>query len=217
MPLKKQLVLFDIDGTLVDVKGAGRRSFIRALKETWDVDDALDDVKFGGATDLGVLAQLRKRLHLPDAHDRAFFRAMSAVLLAELQKDRPHVYAGVHDCLARLVADDGTLLGFVTGNAMRCAHVKVEQAGIDFTEFDVGGYGDEHADRNELAALAKARAERAHGAFERVVLIGDTPSDIFAARSIGARAVGVTTGHAPRTALVDAGADVVLDSLADLD
>ncbi len=214
--MKKTLVLLDIDGTLVDVKGAGRRSFIRAMREVWQVDDALDDVKFGGATDLGVLAQLRQRLTLDAQHDRRFFRAMAEVLLAELQRDKPRVYDGVHDYLQRCIDDDSVGLGFVTGNAMRCAHVKVEQAGIDFTEFDVGGYGDEHHDRNVLAAMAKERAERAWGSFERVLLIGDTPSDILAARSIGAHAVGVTTGHAPRDALVAAGADLVVDSLADV-
>lgn len=214
--MKHTLVLFDIDGTLVDVKGAGRRSFIRALKEVWDVDDALDDVKFGGATDLGVLAQLRLRLALDAVHDRRFFRAMAAVLLAELQNDRPRVYDGVHAYLGRCFDDDGVGVGFVTGNAMRCAHVKVEQAGIDFTEFDVGGYGDEHHDRNVLAAMAKERAERAWGPSERVLLIGDTPSDILAARSIGATAIGVTTGHGTREALVAAGADRVVDSLEDI-
>lgn len=214
--MKQTLVLLDIDGTLVDVKGAGRRSFIRALKDTWDVDDALDDVKFGGATDLGVLAQLRQRLPLDAVHDRAFFRAMAAVLLAELQRDRPHVYDGVHDFLGRCIDDDGVQLGFVTGNAMRCAHVKVEQAGIDFTEFDIGGYGDEHHDRNVLAAMAKERAERACGGFERVLLIGDTPSDIRAAQAISAVAIGVTTGHASADALRDARADLVVASLADV-
>lgn len=209
----KQLVLFDIDGTLVDVRGAGRRSFIRALRDTWEIDDALDDVRFGGATDLGVLGQLRKRLDLDARRDAEFFRNMERALGAELSAEKPLVYAGVHACLARLRADVDVVLGFVTGNAMRCAFVKVEQAGIDRSAFDVGGYGDEHADRNELAALARRRAESAQGHFDRVVLIGDTPSDVAAAKAIGAVAVAVTTGHASREALEGCGADVVVDSL----
>ena len=47
-----------------------------------------------------------------------------------------------------------------------------------------------------------------------MLLIGDTPSDIKAAKAIRATAIGVTTGHASRDALVDAGADLVVDSLA---
>ena len=213
----KTLVLFDIDGTLVDVRGAGRRACIRALKDTWSVDDALDDVKFGGATDLGVLQQLRRRLALDVAHEAAFFRHMERALAAELSVERPRVYDGVHAFVGRCVDDVDTTLGFVTGNAMRCAFVKVEHAGIDRTRFDVGGFGDEHPDRNELARLAKARAVAARGDFDRVLLIGDTPNDVAAAKAIGAVAVAVTTGHASRASLEDAGADVVVDSLADVD
>jgi phosphoglycolate phosphatase len=207
------LVLFDIDGTLVDVRGAGRRSFIRALRDTWSIDDTLDDVRFGGATDLGVLAQLRQRLDLDTESEAAFFRNMERALAAELSTEKPLVYAGVHACLARLTKDVDVTLGFVTGNAMRCAFVKVEQAGLDRSVFDVGGYGDEHPDRNELARLARTRAESAQGPFERVLLIGDTPSDVRAAKAIGAVAVAVTTGHASRAALEACGADVIVDSL----
>lgn len=218
----KQLVLFDIDGTLVDVRGAGRRAFVRALERTWGVNDLLADVNFAGATDLGVLRQLRGRLPLDDVHDRAFFAHMEQTLLAELAAERPRIYDGVEPYLATLVArgiDDGgdTALGFVTGNAKACAWVKVDRAGLDRRGFGVGGYGDEHHDRPELARLAKERAEaRAGHTFERVLLVGDTPSDVQAAKHIGAVAVGVTTGHFTRQQLVDAGADVVVDRLDQL-
>jgi phosphoglycolate phosphatase-like HAD superfamily hydrolase len=212
----RELILFDIDGTLVDVKGAGRRAFARAVALTWEIEDALADVKFGGATDLGVLGQLRRRLQLAEERDPQFFRHLEQALVAELTRERPHVYDGVHRYLQHLMVHDQVVLGLVTGNARRCAHAKVEHAGLDGSRFHVGGFGDEHPDRCALAALALERAVSATGPFDRVVLIGDTPSDILAAHSIGAVAVGVTTGHAPRQALVEAGADVIVDSLAEL-
>ncbi|MDP2343009.1 MAG: HAD family hydrolase [Deltaproteobacteria bacterium] len=214
--MSSSLILFDIDGTLVDVRGAGRRAFVRALELTWGVVDELHDVQFRGGTDLGVLHQLRARLPLADAHDRAFFRAMEQTLLQELRAQKPRVFAGVHATLQHFV-DDDAVLGFVTGNAMRCAFVKVEEAGIDRRPFDVGGFGDEHPDRRVLARLAKERAEQVRGGpFERVLLIGDTPNDVDAARHIGATAVGVTTGSYDRQSLIACGADVVVDSLSEL-
>jgi phosphoglycolate phosphatase-like HAD superfamily hydrolase len=210
------LILFDIDGTLVDVRGAGRRAFVRALQHTWGVVDELQDIQFKGGTDLGVLQQLRRRLPLPEAHDRAFFRALEQTLVQELREEKPRVYEGVQRCLQHFV-DDAAVLGFVTGNAMRCAFVKVEEAGIDRRPFDVGAFGDEHADRRVLAHLAKERAEQARGVvFQRVLLIGDTPNDVDAAIAIGATAVGVTTGAYDRAALLECGADVVVDSLQEL-
>lgn len=219
--LPHTLVLFDIDGTLVDVAGAGRRAFSGALKAAWDIDDDLADITFAGATDLGVLMQLQMRHPLPaiedTKHTQAFFRAMEGLLLMGLLADPPTVYDGVQSCLGLWSEDPGVVMGLVTGNAMRCAHVKLECAGVDRSVFDVGGYGDEHHDRDVLARLAIDRAERGRGhPFDRVILVGDTPSDVVAAHAVGAIAVGVTTGRYDREALLACGAHVVLDSLASL-
>jgi phosphoglycolate phosphatase len=208
-------VLFDIDGTLLDVHGAGRQAFSAALRETFGVDDALEHVRFAGATDRGVLAQLRQRHAHPLDDEPAFFRAMQHALAAALLVEPPRVYDGVHACLARLAASSDVVLGLVTGNAMGCAHVKLERAGLDGSIFDVGGYGDEHEDRDVLAHLARQRAEQARGhPFARIVLVGDTPSDVRAAHAVSGIAVAVTTGHYGRDALTNAGADVVVDDLA---
>lgn len=214
-PSPRRLVLFDIDGTLLDVKGAGRRAFAEALTLTWGVSDDLADVRFAGATDTGVLAQLRQRHTLPEAHEALFFQHMEKTLAKALLDERPHVYPGVRECLLSWSRTDA-MLGLLTGNALRTAHVKLELAGLDRSRFDVGGYGDEHPDRDELARLALRRAEAGSGHRFEVTVIGDTPSDIKAARAIAARAVGVTTGHYTRAQLQDAGADVVVDTLADV-
>lgn len=213
----KTLILFDIDGTLVDVLGAGRLSFAQALTATWQVVDDLADVTFAGATDMGVLQQLRGRHALHDGLQAEFFRQMEHALSTALTTTAPRLYDGVRECLSVWQQAPHAVLGLVTGNGRRCAHLKLEYAGIDPGIFDVGGYGDEHHDRNALAALAKQRAEAGHGgAFDVVYLVGDTPNDIVAALHIGAVAVGVTTGHFDRAALLKAGATIVVDSLATL-
>ena len=48
-------------------------------------------------------------------------------------------------------------------------------------------------------------------------MIGDTPKDIDCARAHGARSIGVTTGPFDRAALEAAGADLVVDSLGEVD
>ena len=211
----RSLVLFDIDGTLVDVRGAGRRAFAAGIEEAWGIADDLFDVNFAGATDLLVLQQLRRRLVLPQEGETRFFRAMERALSAALLAEPPRVFSGVKETLSALAVSSDVVLGLVTGNSARCATVKIEAGGIPRTWFSVGAFGDEHADRNELARRAREAATRGHGAFTTLVLVGDTPADIVAAHMIGAHAVAVTTGHYDRAQLLAAGAHFVVDDLRD--
>jgi phosphoglycolate phosphatase len=220
----KTLVLWDIDGTLVDVKGAGRRAFIHGIERAWGVVDDLADVKFAGATDLGVLASLRQRLHLPEVHTRAFFEHMAAhlertllegVLSGANSGHASPVDGAVH--VVRALHERGVVQGLVTGNARATAFVKLKAAGIDASVFVAGAYGDEHADRNELArrALVRAQESGAHvqGPGARTFLVGDTARDVEAAKIIGAVAIALLRRVEERDALVRAGADHVIERL----
>ena len=72
--------------------------------------------------------------------------------------------------------------------------------------------GDDHHERNEIAALACVRAPADTPVR---VLIGDTPNDIHAAHANGLKAVAVATGWVTADALAEAGADLVLPDFAD--
>jgi phosphoglycolate phosphatase-like HAD superfamily hydrolase len=65
-------------------------------------------------------------------------------------------------------------------------------------------------------AIARSRAAAKYGAEpEEVVLIGDTPLDVRAAREAGARCVAVASGPHATSELRAAGADSVLADLTD--
>jgi phosphoglycolate phosphatase-like HAD superfamily hydrolase len=109
----------------------------------------------------------------------------------------------------------------VTGNARAIAVTKLEALDLaEHIDFEIGGYGEDGADRAVLVGLAIQRAERKYGVrFDprRVVVIGDTPHDIKGAHDNGAVAVGVATGGSSAEELTAAGADVVLADLTKLD
>ena len=86
------------------------------------------------------------------------------------------------------------------------------------SRFKVGAFGSDHANRPELPAIARARAEALLGrqiAGGDVVVIGDTPADIACGRGIGARAIGVATGRYSARDLLDCGAAAVFADLSD--
>lgn len=213
------VILADIDGTLVDTRGAGHAAFRRSLAAAfgWRADD-LADVDFAGATDLGVLRQVfRKRgLCLSGTLAARFFALLPRELAVAIGAGGARVLPGSRRLVRRLSARADVRLGLLTGNCKAGAHVKLSAVGLAGF-FDFGGFGDEHADRRELARRALSRAAAPSGARLNVWVIGDTPADIRASRAIGARCLGVGTGPYTREALRRAGADAAMDDLADTD
>jgi phosphoglycolate phosphatase-like HAD superfamily hydrolase len=106
--------------------------------------------------------------------------------------------AGVPEILDALEAREDVVLGLLTGNIEPGARIKLEAAGIDPDRFRVNAFGSDHEHRPELPAIARRRAGERLGlelAGERLVVIGDTPADIECGRSLGARSIGVASGH----------------------
>ena len=105
---------------------------------------------------------------------------------------------GIPEILDALEARDDVVLGLLTGNVEPGARIKLQAAGIDPERFRVNAFGSDHEHRPELPAIAQRRAGEHLGlelAGDRLVVIGDTPADIECGRSLGARAIGVASGH----------------------
>lgn len=213
------VVLFDIDGTLLDMRGAGRAAFVRALESVFGWKDDIRYINFAGNTDLNVLQQVMDRHNVPmtDEACRRFFAQFPLELSCAALEAELILYPGVRELLESLSADESIILGLVTGNIASCARIKLEQFDLH-RHFVLGAFGDEHADRNQIARLAMRRVTESLAPDQRigtVFLIGDTPFDIAAAKSIGATAVAVATGKFPAAALRAAGADLALEDLSD--
>ncbi|MCB9737201.1 MAG: HAD family hydrolase [Deltaproteobacteria bacterium] len=209
--------LFDIDGTLVTGNGAGRRALKRVFERRWGRPDALDLVDFGGATDRGIMREALAAIgvaHDAGAVDEAL--AEYAAILPELvgpEGYRPH--RGVIAALDALRERPGIALGLGTGNIELGARAKLAPAGLN-PYFAFGGFGSDAEDRGELLEVGARRGAARLGAAReacRVLVIGDTPRDVAAARAIGAACVAVATGWTSADDLRAAGADVVVEHL----
>ena len=222
------LLLFDIDGTLVDTRGAGQRAMQREGEALFGEGFGFDGVDFAGRLDpsiFGDAARLHGITDLDAAHDA--FRAAYVPALAEelaAAEGVQMLLPGVHELLGQLqprVAEangDGVTLGLVTGNYADAAPVKLRHVGIDPTQFTTNGFGDEGPTRPDLVAVALRRYEQRHGQPvppKNVIVLGDTEHDVHCAKAHGCVALGVLTGRRNEATLRDAGADVVLEDLSD--
>jgi phosphoglycolate phosphatase-like HAD superfamily hydrolase len=122
--------------------------------------------------------------------------------------------------LTALADDPAIHQGVVTGNLRAVARVKLEAFDLArFLDLDASAYGDDHRVRAELVVIARQRAtERTGTTFGPVstIVIGDTPRDVEAGRTAGARVVAVASGRSDVNELRDAGAVDVLPDLTDV-
>ena len=54
----KKLILWDIDGTLVDAGGAGVRALLGAMKACFNIDVSDDGIEMAGRTDLDIIDEM---------------------------------------------------------------------------------------------------------------------------------------------------------------
>ncbi|MGB5504460.1 MAG: HAD family hydrolase [Polyangiales bacterium] len=219
--MQRIIALFDIDGTLLRAGGAGRRAVELAVGEVLDeLEDevSLQSVEFAGRTDPWIVraALMQYGVAAEDDLIHEVLRRYVAHLPRELERaDAFEVLPGVLALLSELSDREDLVLGLGTGNTEPAAYAKLARGGLD-SFFAFGGFGSDHAERPEVLRTALHRGlERAGVQMEdaRVVVIGDTPHDVAAARAIGAHCVAVSTGGYEPSALEAAGASVVVSDL----
>jgi phosphoglycolate phosphatase-like HAD superfamily hydrolase len=219
-----RLILWDIDGTLVSTAGHGRYAFFEAFEALFGrpIEDD-PPVAMGGRTDHSIALEIMAMGGVDDPEDHlpAMFEALHTAL-----KERAGAIAaegapqpGVREAIAAIDERGGAIQSLLTGNIEPNAQVKLGAFGIDeLLDMDIGGYGSDHGVRSELVGIARDKTRAKHGVNvppERVTLIGDTPLDIEAAHSNGARAVAVATGPYTVEELQQAGPEAALEDLSD--
>lgn len=218
MPAAK-LWLFDIDGTLVDTKGAGMRALQEAAVECFGAEGP--ELDLAGSTDLGVVAGILSHFDRPhgEGEELRFFSAYLRRLEWNLASGGypGRVLPGASDLLEKLAARGDITVGLLTGNIAEGAAAKMRHYGLHH-HFAFGAYGCDHADRNQLGPVALERAALHAGrAFlpAETLVIGDTPKDVACAKAIGVRCLAVATGKFSAEELQACGADIVVAGLED--
>ncbi len=124
---------------------------------------------------------------------------------------------GARDAVAAVVGLPGVIQSVLTGTIRPNAVVKLRAFDMDrFFDFEIGGYGSEIYPKGAQLVQSRSRAaDKYRGKIVAVVYLADSGRDVEAARIGGARCVAVASGRSTAGELREAGADLVLDDLAD--
>jgi phosphoglycolate phosphatase-like HAD superfamily hydrolase len=217
----RSLVLFDIDGTLVQTAGAGVRGMNAAFERMFGPARVLDGIPIAGRTDRAIVMDAMRKAGIESSDETIGAFRQAYVEALHLEIGRPvsgqpfGVLPGVVALLDALETTTSVTTALLTGNFEMGATIKLSHFDL-WRRFAFGAFGDDHADRRSLVPIAVERL-RALGLPapppDRIVIIGDTPSDVDCAKAYGARALAVATGPFSSAALQDAGADVVVETL----
>jgi len=231
--------LFDIDGTLLNSEDAVHYDAFRsALKNIFGVDSRLDNIPVHGNTDIGIL---RAAVTLAGKHADFESKLAPAINLIRGQVEsnkinfRPRLCPAIAELLESL-RSRGKIIGVVTGNLETVGWSKLKAASLDHY-FSFGAFCDRCATRNEIfrqgiqqardlltnsPSAGSASHEESHrkrkSATHRnaVCIVGDTPSDIAAARANQVPIIAVATGIYPYEDLARLHPDLCLRSCEEL-
>ena len=193
-----------------------------AFEEVFAIPNAFQGMPMAGRTDAWILNDAAAAHGIPrDAPDLTRFReAYVRYLAIELEKPgvaRKGLMPGVRELLDALAPRDDVYLALLTGNYEAGARLKLEYFDL-WRYFPCGAFGDDAPHRNVLVPKALTRVEECGGltfSAANAVVIGDTPLDVGCAAFAGARSIAVATGSHSVDDLRAAGADAVLQDLAD--
>jgi phosphoglycolate phosphatase len=216
----RTIVLWDIDNTLLYTGGAGSLGMARAFRDLYGVEDAFRRIEFSGRTDTAIFADAALAHGLAaDAIPIETPRFIDAyiehlrVTLEEAVGGR--VLPGILEVLDALSTRDDVVQGLGTGNFRRGGELKLRHYDLERYFPGVrGGFGEDSEDRSAVIARGIERLRDGAEA-TRVVVIGDTPHDVRAARANGAYALAVATGRNSVEELLACGADAALADLSD--
>jgi phosphoglycolate phosphatase len=216
-----QLVLFDIDGTLVRTGGAGVEAFRRVFATEFRVTDGFEKLKFAGRTDTGLVREFFEYHKIPMTRENAerFFEHYVFLLDYILEQGAPRTCEGVPEFIAELRAlPTPPMIGLLTGNIRLGAEIKLRHCGL-WDIFEMGAFADDSEDRNQIAVAARNRAGRLLGKplrGDEIVVIGDTAHDVRCGKFIGAKVLAVATGGATLEELKSHTPDWAVENLSRL-
>ncbi|WP_432104452.1 HAD family hydrolase [Streptomyces sp. bgisy091] len=215
-----KLVLWDIDHTLIATRGVGREIFGYCFEQVTGCP-MREQAAVDGMTEPVIFRETAK-LH-GITSDRTMFEAFARLSAEQHQlragelRERGHALPGAARVLATLAALDEVEQTVVTGNIRVAAETKLSVFGLDTRiRFPIGGYGEDDDERAELVRIAIRRASHSLNTPltpQDVLLVGDTPADVAAARANHVRMLAVATGRSTTTELRQAGADLVAPDL----
>jgi len=213
--MRLRLLVFDVDGTLVDSQHMIVEGLTAAFEAAGRVPPARERMLSIVGLSLGHAFEALVPEAAPDEIARMVetYKATYQAARARGPEGAPF-YPGAREMLAELAQVPELLLGVATGKSRRGFDILMEMHGLSGF-FHTVQTSDGHPSKPHPAMLQAALADCGVVPADAAML-GDTSFDMEMARAAGVPALGVSWGYHPAEVLAGAGAEIVLNEFAAL-
>jgi phosphoglycolate phosphatase len=189
--------IFDIDGTLLVTQDLVHWNALRqAMREAYAVETTIEGIQYHGKTDLSILRAALARAGIQDHAFAAALPKALAVVCREVEANHrelaPVRCVGITRLL-QTISEAGKLIGVASGNLEIVGWHKIQAAGLR-EYFTFGCFSDSCEERSGIFRNALDQVARHLGPRARACFVGDTPSDVHAAKKEGAPVLAVASG-----------------------
>ena len=214
-PHQIKLLIFDLDGTLID----SRLDLVHSINATlrnFGHPGLPDEVV---ASYVGDGAPMLVRRALGDPQDEAFVKEALKFFLAHYRVhklDHTHLYPGVKEALAAIGNANGIRrqMAVLSNKPVHPSRAIVKALGLGEFFIQVHG-GNSFSTKKPDPLGANTILEQTGAQPSETLIVGDSSVDMLTGRNAGLWTCGVTYGFAPHT-LCEAPPDVVVDTPAEL-
>ncbi len=192
-----KLLIWDIDGTLLTCKNAGKYSLNKTFQEEFGIENAFEGIEMAGKMDLNILSSIINKNNVANYNLNDLIYKYGKNLEKHLKMSKnfkilPNVKKNLHN----LQKDNRIYNVIASGNSEIGSILKLKKAEM-FDYFRIGSYGNNFDNRTCLVRNAINIAKFAYGIDfinENIYMIGDTPDDIIAGKENNIKTIALATG-----------------------
>lgn len=221
-----KLVLFDIDGTILNTGASGVKTLDKVIYEKYGKKAVYDIQNIVGMPDKHNFAYMyeatfNKKPTTKIMQDllKAYIAALPGEIKEQIKNKKYRLITGIENFLKELSKHKDIVLGLATGNSEEAARIKLEPAKLN-KYFTTGGFGWCATNRAEMLAKGVKNASKKYKYNfkpEEVFIIGDTQHDVMAAKENGYHsAVVLEATLAPKDKLLRAAAELEAKDFTDI-
>ena len=179
------LVMFDIDGTLIESYDFDAQCYVAAIQEILGVPVDTDWEKYPHVTDTGIFRKILKDNNMQEG-DGVSAEKVKRRFLEHLQehisKTEIAQISGASAFLRTLCEREDVVVALATGGWLEAAQIKLEAAGVDVANIPMASSSDHHS---RTAIMTEAERRTGVDLFASKTYIGDGAWDLKASSQLG--------------------------------